>query len=179
MIKSIPPWMLVIIGILFNIASAIITHYFVGINNDRLDQLQQQVARADTLIESQWRMKTEIDRQQEFLLLLLTQSRQTDSAQQQQLGAYIVKTLNTTLQQHQSSADQLKPDTTVTLQTIADISQRAKQSLIELINDSYLERLEVEARQAPLKERNAMFYTVAIFLQLTGLILVLARDIAR
>ena len=54
-----------------------------------------------------------------------------------------------------------------------------KIGIIASINDSYLEKLEIENQKTPLQEKNALLFTIAIFLQVTGLILVLSRDILR
>ncbi len=55
--------------------------------------------------------------------------------------------------------------------------KQGKQAIINSINDSYLEKVEFEVQQHPIKESNTLLLTTAIFLQITGLILVLARDI--
>lgn len=174
--KSLKPWVLVITGIIFNIVSAVITHYFIGINNQQLNELQQKASQYDTLIESQWRTKTEIDRNREFLLILLTQSKQENTASIQH---YISNQLSTILDRQQISVGTIDQLSTPDFDTIETISTQAKQKIIATINDIYLEKLEVEIRQMPLKEKNSLLFTISIFLQLTGLILVLSKDIMR
>ena len=113
MLKQLNPWALVITGIVFNIASAVITHYFVGLNNERLQQLEQKAGQFDTLIESQWRTKIEMDRQQEFLMLLLQHSYGLQPTEQTAAQQHIRDRLNQALRQHQipdlnlSHSDQL------------------------------------------------------------------------
>jgi hypothetical protein len=176
MLKSINKWVFVATGILFNISSAIITHYFIGINDQQLMQLEKKASEYDTQIQSQWRMKTEIDRKQDFLLLLLNQQNAENS---QQTSDFIISQLNHSIDLLKINKQQLKPDSVMSFDTISNISEMIKQNIISRINDTYLEKLEIESKQAPLKERNSMLYSIAIFLQLTGLILVLAKDIGK
>jgi hypothetical protein len=175
-IKPINKWVFVATGILFNISSAIITHYFIGINDQKLMQLEKKSAQYDTLIQSQWRMKTEIDRKQEFLLLLLNQSTPQNF---QQTTNFIVQQLNHSLDLQKITEKQLNPDSVINFDTISKVSESIRQSIISSINESYLEKLDIEGKQQPLKERNSLLFSIAIFLQLTGLILVLAKDIGK
>jgi hypothetical protein len=176
MLKSINKWVFVATGILFNISSAIITHYFIGINDQQLMQLEKKATEYDTQIQSQWRMRTEIDRKQDFLLLLLNQQNAENS---QQTSDFIISQLNHSIDLLKINKQQLKPDSVMSFDTISNISEMIKQNIISRINDTYLEKLEIESKQAPLIERNSMLYSIAIFLQLTGLILVLAKDIGK
>lgn len=174
--KSLKPWILVITGIIFNILSAVITHYFIGVNNQQLDEIQQKAGQFDTLIESQWRNKMEIDRKREFLLILLTQSRPDNGPS---ISAYIHDQLSTLIEQQQLSTIVIDTGTRPDFATIEKISTQAIHNIIESINESYLEKLEIESQQIPLKEKNSLLFSISIFLQLTGLILVLSRDILR
>jgi hypothetical protein len=176
MLKSINKWVFVATGILFNISSAIITHYFIGINDQQLMRLEKKATEYDTQIQSQWRMKTEIDRKQDFLLLLLNQQNAENS---QQTSDFIISQLNHSMDLLKLNKQQLKPNSVMSFDTISNTSEIIKQSIISRINDTYLEKLEIESKQTPLKEKNSMLYSIAIFLQLTGLILVLAKDIGK
>jgi hypothetical protein len=175
-IKPINKWVFVATGILFNISAAIITHYFIGINDQQLMQLEKKSTEYDTQIQSQWRMKTEVDRKQEFLLLLLNQSNPQNL---QQTRDFIIQQLNHALDLQQAVKKKLKPDSVINFDTINTASESIRQNIISGINDTYLEKLDIEDKQQPLKQRNSLLLSIAIFLQLTGLILVLAKDIGR
>ena len=174
--KSLTPWVLVITGIIFNIISAVITHYFIGINNQQLNELTQKASQFDTLIESQWRTRTEIDRNREFLLLLLTQSNADNASS---IQSYINDQLSTIVERHQLSNANIDKNTVPDFANIESVSNLAIQKIIASINDSYLEKLDIVNQQMPLREKNSLLFTISIFLQLTGLILVLSRDIMR
>jgi hypothetical protein len=51
--------------------------------------------------------------------------------------------------------------------------------IIETINTAYLETLELHDARMPLERDNSRLLSIAIFLQVIGLILVLARDLRR
>ncbi|MCP4388215.1 MAG: hypothetical protein GY802_07960, partial [Gammaproteobacteria bacterium] len=44
------PWVFVLTGILFNIRSAIITHYFIGLNNDQINLIERDIQNQQVLI---------------------------------------------------------------------------------------------------------------------------------
>ncbi len=176
MIKSINKWAFVATGIIFNISAAIITHYFIGINDQHLMQLDRKTAEYDTLIQSQWRIKTETDRKQEFLLLLLHQN---SLHNEPKTISFIIQQLNQSLSLQQLGEQSIDADATIDYDTIIDTSERIRQQIISRINNTYLDRLVVEDSKVPLQERNSTLFSIAIFLQLTGLILVLAKDIGK
>jgi len=103
--RWLSPWVFVATGIVFNILSVLITHYFIGLNNDQINVID--------------------------LALLL------------------------------------------------DLSSAAQQWIIESINNSYFGALELLEQIMPLEGDNSLLFSIAIFLQVTGLILVLARDLRR
>ncbi len=102
--KTLKPWILVVTGILFNIASAIITHYFIGINNQQLAQLELEINKLDTLIDSQWRSKTELERKQEFLLLLVAQPQHEEATGMYQINQLVASQLTEVINQFNLSA---------------------------------------------------------------------------
>lgn len=172
--KSFKPWLLVMTGIVFNIFSAVITHYFIGQNNDQINRLEQQINQYDTLIESQWRTKTEIDRQQEFLLLLLNQGETQASSD---IHGFIDERLSRLRESYQLDTPPLQVDQFSRFNNIIHLSKLSAQKIIDSINNTYLEKIEIQEKQTPIETHNARLYSIAIFLQVSGLILVLARDI--
>jgi hypothetical protein len=62
---------------------------------------------------------------------------------------------------------------------LLDISAAAQSAVIQSINSTYFETLELRDARMPLENDNSRLFSIAIFLQVTGLILVLARDLRR
>ena len=46
------PWVSVLTGIVFNILSAIITHYFIGLNKDQINIIDRDTRNQQILIDS-------------------------------------------------------------------------------------------------------------------------------
>ena len=62
---------------------------------------------------------------------------------------------------------------------LLQLSESAQTTIIESINNTYFERIELEDDKTPLERNNARLFSIAIFLQVIGLILVLARDLKK
>ena len=65
------------------------------------------------------------------------------------------------------------------LELLLKISTEAKETINESINSTYFETLALEEARIPLEQSNSRLFSIAIFLQVTGLILVLARHLRR
>ena len=65
------------------------------------------------------------------------------------------------------------------LKLLLELSAAAQTNIIKDINDTYFETLELQEAKVPLERANSRLFSIAIFLQVTGLILVLARDLRR
>ena len=71
--RVLAPWVFVLTGIAFNILSAVITHYFIGVNNDAINIIDRDINRKQVLIDSLWQSKVEVERKKEFFILLFAQ----------------------------------------------------------------------------------------------------------
>jgi len=164
------------IGILFNILSAVITHYFIGLNNARINGIESEIQNKQVLIDSLWQSRVEVERKKEFFLLWLR--RPDDSAFTRR---YYRQYLEGLVDNHDldSFRDRMAQASSLNLQLLLDLSDAARESIIESINSTYFETLELQEARLPLEGDNSRLFSIAIFLQLTGLILVLARDLRR
>ena len=160
------PRNLVLAGVLFNLAAALISTHFIGRNNERIDALRKQAALQSTRIEGLWQQRQDLERKQEFLLLLIHQGGPEDA---------VVRFARDWL--NQRGADRRRAGPFDAARVIA-VTRKARDELIDQINETYLEKLELERRITPLEARNADLMGTALFLQMLGLILVLARDLA-
>ncbi|MDH3387691.1 MAG: hypothetical protein OEN02_07275 [Gammaproteobacteria bacterium] len=175
--RLLAPWVFVLTGILFNILSAVITHYFIGLNNDQISLLDREIGKKQVLIDSLWQSKTEVERKKEFFVLLLSSKPDNPSLAEtfyhdylrQVLGNYGLQDFETRMQQHDPTD----------LELLLDLSSAAQESIIASINNTYFESLELRDAKMPLEADNSRLFSIAIFLQVTGLILVLARDLRR
>lgn len=175
--RWLAPWVFVLTGIMFNILSAVITHYFIGLNNDQINLIERDIQQKEVLIDSLWQSKIEVERKKEFFILLLSGKQANPALIESYYQDYLNEVIDThgllefeTPKQHPVDTD---------LKLLLELSSAAQQAIIESINNSYFEALELGEQKVPLEGDNARLFSIAIFLQVVGLILVLARDLRR
>lgn len=175
--RWLAPWVFVLTGIVFNILSAVITHYFIGLNNDHINLIERDIQQKEVLIDSLWQSKTEVERKKEFFILLLSEKSGLSPVIAPHYRDYLDEIIDTHGLLEFARPKQQPVDTDLKL--LLDLSNAAQQSIIKSINNSYFEALELAEQKMPLEGDNARLFSIAIFLQVVGLILVLARDLRR
>ena len=175
--RFLAPWVFVLTGIVFNILSAVITHYFIGLNNDAINVIDRDIQNKQVLIDSLWQSKTEVERKQEFFILLLSGKTEKQAVTETYYRDYLKELLNTYALKDFKT--RMERDTGSDLDLLLDLSSAAQESVIESINDTYFEVLELQEAKMPIERDNSRLFSIAIFLQVIGLILVLSRDLRR
>ena len=175
--RWLAPWVFVLTGVVFNILSALITHYFIGLNNDQINIIDREIQQKQVLIDSLWQSRIEVERKKEFFILLLADKPAATEVTESYYRRYLAEVQNTYDLKDFTARMQQPAD--VDLKLLLDLSDAAQQSLIESINNTYFETLELQERKMPLEGDNSRLFSIAIFLQVIGLILVLARDLRR
>jgi len=171
--KLLAPWALVITGILFNILSAVITNYFISVNNSQLSQLEERSQRIDSQINNYWQDRQNIERKLEFILLLQQQGKQTNDPFVRQ---YIENFIANILKRYKiPSSEQKKLDS----QQIINIVKKTQEQIVNDIDEVYFDKLTLEKEKTVIASINSRLMSIALFLQLLGLILVLAKDFQR
>ena len=175
--RFLAPWVFVLTGIIFNILSAVITHYFIGLNNDAINIIDREIQRKEVLIDSLWQSKNEVERKKEFFILLLSSKHDKPEVVEAIYRDYLKEVLGSYgLKEFTPRMDR---DTGSDLDLLLDLSGAAQKSIIESINNTYFETIELQETKLPLVRDNSRLFSIAIFLQVIGLILVLARDLRR
>lgn len=175
--RLLAPWVFVLTGILFNILSAVITHYFIGLNNDAINAIDRDINRKQVLIDSLWQSKVEVERKKEFFILLFAHPTDKPAASEAIYHDYLQETMDSyDLTEFEPRMDR---DRGNRLGLLLDISAAAQASIIESINNTWFETSELQEARIPLESDNSRLFSIAIFLQVIGLILVLARDLRR
>ena len=175
--RFLAPWVFVLTGIIFNIFSAVITHYFIGLNNDQINGLERDIQNQQVLIDSLWQSRIEVERKQEFFILLLSNQPGSPAIIENYYQEYLDGLVNTHgLEEFVSRKKQAILND---IDLLLAISSAAQKAIIESINATYFETLELQETKMPLERDNSRLFSIAIFLQVIGLILVLARDLRR
>ena len=175
--RILAPWVFVLTGIVFNILSAVITHYFIGLNNGAINLIDRDINHKQVFIDGLWQSKVEVERKKEFFILLFAQPGDKPAASESFYQDYLQETIST--YDLTEFAPRMDRDRDNQLGLLLDISAAAQTAIIESINDTYFESLELHEARMPLENDNSRLFSVAIFLQVIGLILVLARDLRR
>lgn len=174
------PWVFVATGIIFNILSAVITHYFIGLNNGKITEIDRNINNKQVLIDSLWQSKTEVERKKEFFIVLLAMEANNLSTHADLIDRYYQNyMLETTKTYHLPGFENRQGLNKSDPELLLQLSESAQTSIIESINNTYFELIELEEGKTPLEKNNARLFSIAIFLQVIGLILVLARDLRK
>ena len=174
------PWVLVIIGISFNIVSALITGSVISSNNEKIHHIDNQISNISIRIDNYWQTRQNIERKKEFILLLM-QSGHT-SPLNEEIYEYVVNFINDTIVFYQiktSEKNEIKQITSLKTDAVVSVLDLVRNKLLSQIDDAYLEKISLEEKKQPLTDKNSLLMSVALFLQLFGLILVLAKDLKR
>lgn len=158
---------------MLNIISALLTNFYIdGATRQANDLLQQQQAN-DKLINLVWQQIETLERKREHTLVLLAAS---DMA-----GQVLPDPVREVLQQDIAN---VLPDLTIKL-TMSEIPylmqqfDRVQQSQREKINMLYFDNQGLIKQNAGKMESISILRNLALFLQIMGLALILARDLNR
>ncbi len=177
------PWLLVIVGIAFNIFSAVITNYFIDINNQEIHAIDDEASSIELRINNYWQSRQDIERKREVFLLLLTQRGESEKlpkgSNQEIIFSYVRMFLTKLIEEYGLDKRLYDDDSLLSAQNVMDITEQAKRQIIERIDDVYLDKIFLDKQKQPIASRNSTLMSLALFLQLVGLILVLARDLQR
>ncbi|EGR2323434.1 DNA mismatch repair protein [Vibrio alginolyticus] len=166
-----PPWVLVLIGLVLNIGAIIVTSLVLDKLGKQHSQLAEQTAENLYSIQLAWNSVETLERKREALLLHVHISK----------SVAIPLELEEVLAGHLSSwvhneSDEIKIDQLP--QLMSKINQ-AQASYRDRIDNYYIENVELNEVMAKQDEKIAWYKNIGLFLQVFGLALILARDLAR
>ncbi|WP_253657641.1 DNA mismatch repair protein [Vibrio sp. Y58_MX_L22] len=166
-----PPWVLVLIGLVLNIGAIIVTSLVLDKLGKQQSQLAEQTAENLYSIQLAWNSVETLERKREALLLHVHISQ----------SVAIPLELEEVLAGHLSSwvhneSDEIKIDQLP--QLMSKINQ-AQASYRDRIDNYYIENVELNEVMAKQDEKIAWYKNIGLFLQVFGLALILARDLAR
>jgi len=167
------PWVLVIVGIGFNIFAAIITNHFITANSEKLRVIEGKIADIELRINSYWQNRQDVEAKKDFILLYSQAGQQTgDNFVQNYIRQYVQR-----LQKDYQLA--IEPGIVLNDQKIITILDQVKEIIVNEIDDIYLDKLLLDKQKYPINRDNARLMSIALFLQMLGLILVLAKDLRK
>ncbi|MFV8433376.1 DNA mismatch repair protein [Vibrio owensii] len=166
-----PAWLLVLIGLVLNIAAIVLTSVVLDKLGKETSLLADQ--KADNLysIQLAWNSVETLERKREVLLLHLHLSQREAVSEE----------MNQVLQGHLSAwtGEKVSAIEITQLPNLMSEINQAQTNYRNRIDSYYLENLEVTEVMSSLEEKIAWYKSIGLFLQVFGLALILARDLAR
>lgn len=169
---QIPTWSVVAIGLLMNIVSALMTNFYIEDEVQAANVLTQQQISNDKLIALTWQQVEAIDRKREYLLTLMVISEASNHHISSYLSQFVINDIQSWL--GESVVEITKP----ALPEIMDKLVNLQSSQRDKINQLYIENLSLIESQSDKSKNISMLKSLALFLQIIGLGLVLARDLS-
>ncbi len=168
-----PPWMIVLTGLVLNILAIVVSS--LVLDKMVVEQAQYRERQQGNVysIQLAWNTIETLERKRESMLLhrdISTSSNSSvtpelEEAMRGQLGAWVSGKV---------------PEITVeNLSQIMMLINQAQQSQRTRIDDFYLDNLTLSKLLQALEEQMTLYKNIAPFLQIFGLALILARDLAR
>jgi hypothetical protein len=162
---SIPTWLIVLIGLLFNISAALITHFLIDGKTNQLNSLSMQMKNNDKEISLLWVQIEGIERKRETLYLLRNQS---------QLDEVIASQFSRLLALHLHEKISLTD-----IQLVDKKIDTYQEGIRNEIDNKFFLNLELVELEMYLQSEVSSLRNWSIFLQMIGLSLILARDLTR
>ncbi|MCQ1058064.1 hypothetical protein ACQKPX_01660 [Photobacterium sp. DNB23_23_1] len=169
----VPTWTLVAIGLILNIVSALLTNFYIDdlarLSNDIVQRQQGN----EKLIQLIWQQVETVERKREHVLVILNAAEMMQSSLPGEVAAQIEHDIGYWL-----------PDIPVELSiesipTLMEALNEVQTGQREKINDLYLVNQELINDNAGKMKAISRLRNLALFLQVLGLALVLARDLNR
>jgi len=164
-----PAWTLVLTGLVLNVLALLMSSIVLDKLSGEISRLSEQKDENIYSIQLAWNGVEMLERKREMLLLHLAQEGELTSQLEQALQGQLKVWVNQPLPR--INVDNLP-------QLMMSINQ-AQQTYRDQIDDFYLENLSISERMLSLNENIAWYKNIGLFLQVFGLALILARDLAR
>ena len=130
-----------------------ITHYFIGLNNDAINLIDRDINGKQVFIDGLWQSRVEVERKREFFILLFAQPGDMPAASESFYQDYLQELISTyDLAELEPRMDR---DRGNQLELLLDISTAAQSVIIESINNTYFESLELHEARMPLESDNS------------------------
>lgn len=164
--KGIPTWLIVSIGLLFNVSAALLTHFYIESENQRLAGLDMQVLNNRNEMALLWAQIEAVEQKRDTLLLM---------NQQGDISVHMAEVLSQLMYAHLQQRLSLTELTNLSL--VNNKINSYQENIREQIDQLYLSNLELTETANHYKQSISTWRNLSIFLQLIGLSLILARDL--
>ncbi|MFB9933682.1 hypothetical protein ACFFLZ_07190 [Photobacterium aphoticum] len=171
--RWLPTWVVVGLGLLLNIVSALMTNFYIDDATQQANTLVQQQQNNDKLISVVWQQVETLERKREHIMTMLTVSDGAGDVIPAPVEAQLIKGLSDWIAQ---------PPSRLRLATLPDVMTQldtAQRTLRDKVDQLYLDNLRLVEIHGSKMEAISRMRNLALFLQVIGLAMVLARDLNR
>ncbi|GAL02312.1 hypothetical protein JCM19237_5205 [Photobacterium aphoticum] len=171
--RWLPTWVVVGLGLLLNIVSALMTNFYIDDATQQANILVQQQQNNDKLISVVWQQVETLERKREHIMTMLTISDGAGDVIPAPVEAQLIKGLSDWIAQ---------PPSRLRLATLPDVMTQldtAQRTLRDKVDQLYLDNLRLVEIHGSKMEAISRMRNLALFLQVIGLAMVLARDLNR
>lgn len=163
------------IGVVMIASSALLTHFFVKQNNEKVEKITQEAAAMEDRIEYMWQQTKAIERREDFGTVLMILSRIDNKPEvMPEISLYIKETLKIAGIENPDEVLPLTRGNKETwLGTLYKIVDEYKVRTIVKIDDIYIEKLELDEKKAEIIQMNSTLSNIALFFQIMGMVLVI------
>lgn len=169
----IPTWVFVATGLALNIISALMTNFLIDDANREASALIQQQESHEKLINLTWKQVESIERKRELVLLLLSLAEVNEQSVPEPVQLQIISELQDWI--NTSVTELTMTNLSAVMQGMND-TQRVHRNKI---NQLYIQNLALAQSYEHKVKSISRQRNLALFLQILGLALMLARDLNR
>lgn len=170
---------LLLTGVLMNIVSAILAHLVIHKNNVNIEHMESQSTQLQQSMDELWQNSQTLALRKDFAKIELTLS---DFGKTADIQGYVKDILHSfdLLDSHEETKTFWEGvNNQKAYQILTDKINQKQQSASEHIDQQYLEQIGLNKQISDTKQQNDTITMIAVFLQMMGLILVLAKDILK
>ncbi|WP_299017990.1 hypothetical protein [uncultured Photobacterium sp.] len=169
---TIQTWMLVAAGLTLNIISALMTNFFIDDATRQASQLVQKQQNNDKLITLIWQQVETVERKKENVLGLILSSDLHKQPIAIEISRQVIGEINYWLDEKKID------DLSLTgIPRLISALNQVQDDRREKINQLYLDNLQLIELHSEKMKSISQLRNLALFLQIIGLVLVLARDL--
>ncbi|MGY5451665.1 hypothetical protein ACVFI8_12075 [Agarivorans sp. MS3-6] len=165
---------LVSIGLLFNIVAALMTNFYIDSVSQEAHQWVQQQQANDNLIKQTWLQIESLERKRELILNLVSNEAQTQRDIPMAVQQLLAKDLQYWLEMGEVPSISLS-----NVNQLDTLVSTVQSQLRERIDNWYLQNIDFMSTYTEQMGTISSLRNLALFLQIMGLALILARDLSR
>ncbi|WP_047042106.1 hypothetical protein [Vibrio mexicanus] len=172
-VETTPPWLLVLVGLILNVLAILMSSVVLERLGGDVTRYLEQKEENQHSIQLAWSSVETLERKREALLLHIQTAQNPDKAMDKNLSNALKGQMSVWVL---GDVPDFKSEHLPELMMLIDQAQRAHRNKID---DYFLDNLAISEKVTALEDRIAWYKSVALFLQVFGLALLLARDLAR